>query len=234
MVVVEEYQQVFWVLSECGVDVNVLIKLMFFGFKIDFDFCCESLQFVFGVVLDVGNFVCIDMEDYICIDDILCFYQELCQEFGGYVGIVLQVYFKCMFFDIVEFGEGINVCFCKGIYIELWCIVWKDYEMVCFNFIYFLECFFEQGVYVGIVMYDEYFVVVLFGVIQCMGLFFDCYEFQMLFGVDEEMCDLFCDFGYCVCVYVLYGQDWYLYLVCRLCENLQIVVYVMCVMLGCS
>ena len=63
-------------------------------------------------------------------------------------------------------------------------------------------------------------------IIDRLGLGKDAYEFQMLYGVEEELRTILRDQGHPVRVYVPFGKEWLAYSIRRLKENPKMVSYV--------
>lgn len=223
---VEEYIHLFEEIEAEKLDANVSVKLTLLGLKIDEHLCRNNVERVARVAQKFGNFVRIDMEDYTCTDATLRIYGDLQPRYGN-LGIVLQAYMRRTLADIGELAhEGANVRLCKGIYIEPRPIAWKGYETVRHNFIMALEKLIARGVYVGIATHDEFLTCAACALIDRFGLSTDRYEFQMLYGVDEELRRLLLDQGHRLRVYVPYGRDWYPYSIRRLRENPEIARHV--------
>lgn len=229
---VGEYLRMFEGIASRGLDSNVSIKLTLLGLKIDENFCRDNVEKIVARAREFENFVRIDMEDRTCTDATLRIYHHLFERYGN-VGAVLQAYMRRTLMDIAELPpDGANVRLCKGIYIEPRTIAWKGYDTVRANFVAALEKLFSQEAYVGIATHDEYLANAASSLIDRLGLTPDRYEFQMLYGVDEELRRILLDFGHRVRVYVPYGRDWYPYSIRRLRENPEIAMHVTRAFLG--
>ena len=68
-------------------------------------------------------------------------------------------------------------------------------------------------------------------IIDRLGLGKDAYEFQMLYGVEEELRTILRDQGYPIRVYVPFGKEWLAYSIRRLKENPKMVSYIFSSML---
>ena len=223
---VEEYVRLFDEIESRGVDCNVSIKLTMVGLGIDEAFCRDNVDRIAGAAAGHGNFVRIDMEDRTTTDATLRIYHEL-QPRHGNLGVVFQSYMRRTLDDIGGLpAEGGNVRLCKGIYVEPRTAAWKGHETVRRNFVAALDKLIRQGVYVGIATHDEYLVCAARELIDRHRLARDRYEFQMLFGVDEELRRILLDEGHKLRVYVPYGRDWYAYSMRRLRENPEVARHV--------
>ena len=77
----------------------------------------------------------------------------------------------------------------------------------------------RNGSYVGIATHDELMVWEALRIIRELKLTTSDYEFQMLYGVDDQLRDIIRAAGHHVRIYIPYGRDWYAYSVRRLREN---------------
>jgi len=79
---------------------------------------------------------------------------------------------------------------------------------------------------VGIATHDEHVVYEAYRIIDELGLGREEYEFQMIYGVREQLRKKILDDGHRVRVYVPYGEAWYAYSTRRLKENPEIAGYI--------
>jgi proline dehydrogenase len=85
---------------------------------------------------------------------------------------------------------------------------------------------FENGNYVGIATHDDYLVNNALRMIKEMNIPKDKYEFQMLYGVKENLRDKINAEGHKIRIYVPFGEHWYAYSIRRLQENPQVAWYI--------
>jgi proline dehydrogenase len=229
---VEEYIRVFEAISAQKLDSNVSIKPTMLGLKIDEGFCRDNIERLVATAKEHGNFLRIDMEDHTTTDATLRIYRDLHARYGN-VGVVLQAYMRRTLRDIDELPEhGASVRICKGIYVEPRQIAWKGYDTVRANFVEALEKLIVRGVYPAIATHDEYLTCRGVALVDKHGLPRDRYEFQMLFGVDDELRRLLIAGGHRLRVYVPYGRDWHPYSIRRLRENPEVARHVLRAMLS--
>ncbi len=175
----------------------------------------------------LNNFVRIDMEDSTTTTDTIWIYRQIRQEYSN-CGIVLQAYLRRTEADaeqLMKDGLG-NFRLCKGIYIELETIAYKEHDEINKNFIKLMDKMLKGKAYLGIATHDDELVAVAYKIIREMKLQKSEYEFQMLLGVREELRDKIVKDGHRVRIYVPFGKHWYRYSIRRFKENPQIAGYV--------
>jgi proline dehydrogenase len=227
------YRDVFETIERQGLDSNVSVKLTGLGLKLDYALCRENLESVVREAERSDNFVRIDMEDSSTTDDALRLYRELREAGHENVGVVLQAYLRRTIDDIRSLADlRPSVRICKGIYVEPPELAYQGYEEVRANFVRALEALLDGGCYVGIATHDEWLVDEGRRIVARRGLGRDDYEFQMLYGVAEQLGDQLVGDGHRLRIYVPFGEHWYAYSLRRLQENPKIAGYIAADTLG--
>lgn len=207
-------------------DANLSIKPTQFGLLIDEDYCYENVKQVVEKAKEYNNFVRIDMEDSSTTNAIIRLYKRLRKDYTN-VGIVLQAYLKRTQKDVEELNQlGTNYRLCKGIYVEPAEIAYKDKNKIRENFLEVLTKMLTNGNYVGIATHDSYLIDYAYNMINEMKLPKDKFEFQMLYGVTENLRNKINADGYKIRIYVPFGIHWYAYSIRRLQENPQVAWYI--------
>lgn len=202
---------------------NISTKPTQFGLNISFDFCLQQYQKIIERAKLYNNFVRIDMEDSSTTDDIIKLYQILREKYPNNVGIVVQAYLHRTMSDVKEMNKSkTNYRLCKGIYIEPKEIAFKAKNEIRDNFIENLEQMINDKCYVGIATHDKPIVDRAYELIKEKNLSKDEYEFQMLYGVTENLRQQILNDGHRMRVYVPFGDQWYYYAIRRLQENPQL------------
>jgi proline dehydrogenase len=143
------------------------------------------------------------------------------------VGVVVQAYLRRTFDDVEKQNKlATNYRICKGIYVEPEEIAFKGRQEVRDNFLKVLELILDNGNYVGIATHDEYLVEDAYELIKKKNISKDKFEFQMLYGVRENLRDKINADGYKIRIYVPFGEHWYKYSIRRLQENPQLAWYI--------
>ena len=204
-------------------DSNISTKPTQLGLNIDFDFCLDQYKKILDRAKKYNNFVRIDMEDSATTDSIIELYKKLYEQYPDNVGIVVQAYLHRTYHDVLNLNKtNTNYRLCKGIYIEPKEIAYKKKEEIRDNYIKILDKMIDDGCYVGIATHDEQLVKRAFKIIHEKGVAKDKIEFQMLFGVTENLRKKIVKDGYKMRVYVPFGSQWHFYAIRRLQENPQL------------
>ncbi len=205
---------------------NLSIKPTQLGLVIDKQFCYEQVSELLDHAAGYNNFIRIDMEDSSTTDDTIELYNKLKEKYKN-VGIVVQSYLKRTAKDVAMLSlNGTNYRLCKGIYIEPEEIAYKDHQEVRDNYLSLLEKMFDNGNFVGIATHDDYLIEGAYKMIKEKNISKDRFEFQMLYGVKENLRDKINSNGYKIRVYVPFGEHWYAYSIRRLKENPQLAWYI--------
>lgn len=209
-----------------GLMANLSIKPTQFGYGIDREFGIEVISEVLEKARQMKNFVRLDMEDSSTTDATFELLKCLKKKFEN-VGVVVQAYLKRTRNDIFSLNSAAtNFRLCKGIYIEPESIAYKERQRIRDNYLELLRIMFEKKAYVGIATHDEYLIEHAKSLIRDMNIPSDKYEFQMLYGVREDLRDKINAEGHKIRIYVPFGIQWYKYSVRRLQENPQLAWYI--------
>lgn len=218
--------QVLDAINEHKLNSNLSLKPTQIGLAIDEEFCYNQLVEILEKAKGYNNFVRIDMEDSPFTDATIKMFKRLKEKYDN-VGIVVQAYLKRTLNDVKSLNSiGTNYRLCKGIYIEPEEISYKDYQKVRDNYLEILKQMFTDGNYVGIATHDDYLVENAYKMIKEMNIPKDKYEFQMLYGVKENLRDKINADGHKIRIYVPFGEHWYKYSIRRLQENPNMAWYI--------
>ncbi|NLT50322.1 MAG: proline dehydrogenase [Ignavibacteria bacterium] len=213
-------------LNKNKLDANLSIKPTQFGIKIDEEFAFELVMEVVIKAAELNNFIRIDMEDSSLTDKTIQLFKRV-KEKNSNVGIVLQAYMKRTYNDVKALNKiNANYRLCKGIYIEPVEIAYKDKNEIRKNFLKCLEEVIDNGNYIGIATHDEFLINSSYKMIATKNVSKDKFEFQMLYGVTENLLDMISKDGYKTRVYIPFGKKWHNYSMRRLQENPQIAWYI--------
>ncbi len=205
---------------------NLSLKPTQLGLLIDKQFCYNQLCEILERAKSYNNFVRIDMEDSATTDATIEIFKKLREKFNN-VGIVVQSYLKRTINDVAELNQnGTNYRLCKGIYVEPEEIAYKKRQKIRDNFLEILEMMFDNENYVGIATHDNYLVDCTYKTIKEKKIQKTKFEFQMLYGVRENLRDKINADGFKIRVYVPFGVHWYKYSIRRLQENPQLAWYI--------
>ncbi len=208
-------------------DANLSIKLTQFGLNIDRDFCFDNVKRVMDAARNLGNFVRIDMEDSSVTSATLDVFERFRKSGYDNTGIVIQAYLRRSEDDVKRLIDmKASVRLCKGIYIEPESIAFKGRDEIRQNYVKLLTMLLEGGCRVGIATHDDMLVRAAYDLLSRDHLQPDSYEFQMLYGVRQDLRDKIVADGHQLRVYVPFGKQWYAYSIRRFKENPQVAGYV--------
>ncbi|NOX64337.1 MAG: proline dehydrogenase [Chlorobi bacterium] len=223
----DQFLELLDVIEKEKLDSNISTKPTQFGLNVGLDFCYEQYVEIVERAKKYNNFVRIDMEDSSTTDNIISLYKMLYEKYPNNVGIVVQAYLHRTMNDITELNKlNANYRLCKGIYIEPKEIAYKGREEIRDNFIKCLNKMFDDNCYVGIATHDDPIVDRAYKIIEERNLTKDQYEFQMLYGVKENLRSKIRAKGHKMRVYVPFGEQWHFYAIRRLQENPQLAWYI--------
>jgi proline dehydrogenase len=119
-----------------------------------------------------------------------------------------------------------GVRLCKGIYVEPESIAFKEKDEIRKNYVKLMTMLMEGGCKIGIATHDDMLVRAAYDLLSRDHLQPDGYEFQMLYGVRQDLRDRIVADGHKLRVYVPFGKQWYAYSIRRFKENPQVAGYV--------
>jgi len=198
---------------------NLSLKLTSLGLDLDSKLCEEQMRTILDAAALTNNFVRIDMEDYSHCQPALDLYQKL-RESYDHVGIVIQAYLYRSEKDVHELGlRQANLRLVKGAYKESEEVAYPQKADVDQSFERLIRTHLKSGSYTAIATHDRAIIDRTKRFIKEQGIPLEQFEFQMLYGICEEMQDELVRDGYRVRIYVPYGEDWFGYFMRRLAER---------------
>jgi proline dehydrogenase len=215
----DEYRMALEAIAERKIDSNISVKPTHLGLKINAEKCYALYRELCVKAKEKDNFVRIDMENSATTQATIDMFVRLRKEFDN-VGLVVQSYLRRTHNDVRELlKEKTNLRICKGVYVEPRDIAYKEMEIINSNYIAVLETILSNGGYAGIATHDERIVYRALELIDEINPPPDSYEFQMLWGVDDQLRDIILGTGNKLRMYIPYGPEWYAYSMRRLKEN---------------
>lgn len=206
-------------IEESGVESNLSLKLTSLGLDIDKALCMDNMRSILRRARELNNFVRIDMEDYAHCQASLDIYRELRQEFDN-VGIVLQAYLYRTEQDIRDLNAfKANLRLVKGAYKESPKVAFPDKKDVDANYAKIIKLHMSNGHYTAIASHDENMISIARRYAEDNGIPRTQFEFQMLYGIREDLQKRLAAEGYKVRIYVPFGRDWFGYNMRRLAER---------------
>lgn len=206
-------------IAEAGVSCNLSLKLTSLGLDIDRELCFRNIRSILDRARQYGNFVRIDMEDYAHCQATIDLYRGLRRSFDN-VGIVIQAYLYRSERDLEELRKlRPNLRLVKGAYKESPKVAFPDKKDVDDNYRKLVRMQLLSGQYAAVATHDERMVEYAKQLMAEHGLPKEKMEFQMLYGIADELQLRLVREGFKVRVYVPYGTDWFGYFMRRLAER---------------
>ncbi len=216
----DEYCTILDRIAETGTNSTISVKLTMLGLDISDEFAHDLMIRVLDKASVHGNFVRIDMEGSDYTQRTLDIFYDLHNTYGDTVGIVLQSALYRTDRDVDEAIErGAKVRLCKGAYAEPETRAYPRKADVDAAFRRQLERLLDHGNYPAIATQDDAIIDVAKGYAMRMGIDKSRFEFQMMFGIREELQYELVRQGYNMRVYVPYGDMWYPYFMRRMGER---------------
>jgi proline dehydrogenase len=205
-----------------GLRSHLSIKLSELGLAFDRALAARSLDAVIRAAADAGTFVRIDMEDSRYTAETLAIFREARRTHAN-AGVVIQSYLRRSAADMeVLAREGAPVRLVKGAYREPEDVAFQSKGEVDAAFVALAESYFAgmapRG-HLAVATHDERMVRAAIASAARHGRERACFEFQLLYGIRQDLQRTLRREGYTVRVYVPYGDAWYPYLMRRLAER---------------
>lgn len=186
------------------------VKLTQFGLDLSKEACLENVR----ALMERGK-VEIDMESAEYTDRTL----EIVEKLGA-DRAVIQAYLFRSAADIDRLNSlKIPVRLCKGAYNEPDSIAFPAKRDVDQNYLKLMKILLDKGTYPAIASHDEIILGEAFRYARERKISPESFEFQMLYGIRNDLQQRVIDLGYRLRVYVPYGAAWYPYFMRRLAER---------------
>jgi proline dehydrogenase len=219
---VREYTSYARAVREQQLRSHLSIKLTELGLAFDRTLAARSLETVLAEAEAAGAFVRIDMEDSHFTQPTLDLFREARSRHRE-SGVVVQAMLRRSAGDIAALArEGAPVRIVKGAYREPEEIAYQEKATVDAAFGRLVDAYFAgmaEGAWLAIATHDQRMVRAAVRSARERGVERDRFEFQMLYGIREDLQRLLLAEGYRVRIYVPYGSHWYPYLMRRLAER---------------
>jgi proline dehydrogenase len=204
-------------IAEFGLDSNVSVKLTQLGLSLDRELAIDAMRQIAGRAAEVGTSVTIDMEDSPYTDATLDIYELVQREFGN-LGVAVQAYLYRTAADISRIAPlGGHIRLCKGAYAEPEKIAMSRKEHVDDSFATLTRQLMDQhDAKPAIATHDGRLIDLTRRLVADRQ---SPFEFQMLYGIREQLQDELVRQGHPLRIYVPYGSEWYPYLTRRLAER---------------
>lgn len=215
-----EFLRVARAIPDDALDCSVSLDLSHVGLALGLDLAVRNGARIASAAREAGTEVMVNAEGSERTDDVLEAHRQLCEEFDN-VGISLQAYLHRTEDDLTAaLGRPGKIRLVKGAFEEPGALA-HPRNSTALDEAYrgFMEELLLSGHPVFIATHDEAMLEHARGFIRGNGVDVASVEFEMLLGVTPERLDAMREFGCRTRVYVVYGEEWYLYLCHRLAEH---------------
>lgn len=209
-----------------GLDANASLKFTQMGQDISDQVLDDNLGRVLAAAQEGDIFLRFDMESSAYTERTLEAFEKLWADGWRNIGVVLQSYLKRTPGDVrrmIELGARVRIC--KGAYAEPPDVAWQDPAKIQAAYIESMRWLMSDGVYPGIATHDDRIIEAARDFASREGISRSRFEFQMLYGVRRDLQRELVADGYNVRVYVPFGEKWYPYLMRRLAERPENVLF---------
>jgi proline dehydrogenase len=211
---------------------TISLKLTQLGLDIDEAFCEQNLRSIVSHAERLGNFVRIDMEGSVYTERTLQIFRRVFADHQN-VGVVIQSYLKRSERDVRELVSlGAPVRLCKGAYQEPPSVAFQERQQVDASFISLMRLLLDGGAPAAIATHHDRMIDATLEHAATNGIMDDAFEFQMLYGVRRDYQRRIVEDGYEMRIYVPYGAQWYSYLMRRMAERPQNLLFGVRAVLG--
>ncbi|TDL32858.1 proline dehydrogenase [Jeotgalibacillus sp. S-D1] len=200
-------------------DSEISVKLTSLGLDISQDLVLEHMELILSKAKESGITVTIDMEDSSRCHAILEIYKILRQKYEN-IGTVIQSYLYRSdkdLDDLDQFAPYLRLV--KGAYKESGKVAFPEKHLVDENLKHLIKKHLLNGHYTAVASHDEAMIDYTIDLVKEHNIPNDRFEFQMLYGMRNQLQSDLLKKGYKVRIYLPYGEDWYGYFMRRLAER---------------
>lgn len=213
-----EFIKICRTIQQQGLNTTVALDLSHIGLAVSLDVSLQNLQLICNEALPGNTEVIISAEGTDRTDDVLATYKTVAATYPN-VGITLQAYLhrtKEDFEEIIQYKGRIRMV--KGAFETAPGLAMPrgaELDQVYLNYV---DRLLSTGHLCSIATHDKFIQEEAKKLIQQHQPSPDSYEFESLFGIQQEQLQNLKAAGYPAKVYFVYGKEWYLYLCNRLAE----------------
>ncbi len=226
----DEYLRALDAIDASKVKSEVSVKLSQMGIDLSPELCLDNMRQIIRRARTIPTLVTIDMEDSQHTQATLNIFKTLREEFDN-VGTVIQSYLYRSEEDMKMLcAMEASVRLCKGAYKEPPAVAFPQKKDVDANYIKLAQIFLQpdgkaNGAYLALATHDE--KIINWAKQYTTGHTIDRkrFEFQMLYGIRNDLQRRLAAEGYTMRVYVPYGTHWYPYFMRRLAERPANVIF---------
>jgi proline dehydrogenase len=201
-------------------DCSISYDISHLGSTIDFELGLEHSRQLARATQRIGQELIISMEGSDRTDDTLRTHGELCKEFE-HVGIRIQARLHRTAQDLpILLKRPGRICLVKGAYFEPETIALpREGTALQTAYEQYAQMLLQSKHKVSIATHDEAILQELHAWINSQSIDMKFAEFEVLLGLGPEQLELSRSKGYATREYIVFGQEWYLYVLNRMAEK---------------
>ncbi|MBI5235720.1 MAG: proline dehydrogenase family protein [Deltaproteobacteria bacterium] len=223
---VKEYLSLLGDIASAGVDAAVSLKLTHLGLDLSDELAYENARRIIRSAHGYGNFVRFDMEGSAYTQRTIDILLRLRQELPN-VGCALQTSLLRTQADAARLTDnGASIRLVKGAYKEPPSVAFKDKKDVDDNYSAIMKEILMRGNMPAIATHDERLINEATRFALENKIDKGSFEFEMLLGIKRALQKRLADEGRRVRVYVPYGKNWLPYMMRRLRERKENILFV--------
>ena len=220
----QEYSNGLSEISRLNLNSTVSVKLTQLGIDLDEDLCYDLMVNLLEKAKQHNTLIRIDLENTPYTDKTIDLYWRLRDNYDN-IGLVLQSYLYRTENDLnFLIMKGGSVRIVKGAYSESDANAMVEKKSVSENYIKLLDMVMSSELintklFLAIATHDKQIINKTISLADDKGLKKGQFEFQMMYGIREDLQKDTLNKGFPVRVYVPYGSSWYPFLIRRLAER---------------
>ena len=223
----ENYFKLIRAINILKLDSNISIKLTSLGLDISKNYCLDNLKKLLKSGKKYQVMITIDMESSKYTSFTIAVYKKFIKMYNN-TEIAIQCNLRRTNKDIKNLiNKKPNIRLVKGAYIEHS----KDYiqnkHLVNDKYIKYLRLLFKTNSFVAIATHDTKIINYAREYINKNKIKKKRYEFQMLYGIRQDIQKQLADENYPIRVYIPYGKNWLPYYIRRMREQKEIFFFVL-------
>ncbi len=222
----DEYIELLEGMNKAGVNGYASLKLTALGLDISEELALENMRRIMKRAIELGRFIRIDMENTPYTERTLKIFDQLLTEFPrNSIGTVIQSYLRRSEADMKALAaKGAYIRVVKGAYKEPPELAFPDKSDVDANYVKLMQIYLSEearkaGAYLAVATHDPNMIAATREFTEKHGIGKNEFEFQMLYGIRNDLQESLQKEGFQVRTYVPYGSQWYPYFMRRLAER---------------
>jgi proline dehydrogenase len=231
-----EYIRLIGLIHEAKVNAAISLKVSQMGLLVSRDECLQNIRNVAAEASKVGSFVWFDMEGSALTQKTIEIFSTLWADFSN-IGLCLQAYLVRTGGDLDllsrsqgQPGASLHIRLCKGAYKEPAAIAYPTKAAVEGNYRMLAQKAFERTprkVLPAFATHDRRLIEFILRHVAEKKIEMTQFEFQMLYGIENQYLAQLATRGFKTCVYIPYGTHWMPYLVRRLRERKENIYFLL-------